>query len=177
MSDELEYDKQLREIELQTARMTLKVRQAELIEFEEKEANKARVTKIRVEALQKEQMERERRQKACAHKTGGKGKPGFLQGDGRHGYSIGYQVLPTGELYVLCLRCQKEWHHPAWVVKLEVYSTGKTEMTKARYEQMEKEYAMVMDWGHELTETNESSQFRVPLLDRINVSQIMSARP
>lgn len=169
--------RQIAEVELETAKRTLKVRMAENLEFEEKEANRARVTKIRVEAMLAEKRESERRQRACLHKTGGKGKEGFLAGDGEQGYSVAPVVLPTGELYMICLRCQKEWHHPAWLVKIEVYNTRSTTMTKARYAEIEKEYAEATGWGHKLTNVAEASQFRIPLLDRINVPQIMEARP
>jgi hypothetical protein len=169
------HEEQLKAIELQTAKMRMKIAQNEILEFEEKEENKARVAKIRVEAMRQEAAETNRRQTACKHKTGGKGKPGFLQGDGRHGYSVGHMVLPTGELYVMCIRCQKEWHHPNWLVKIEVYNTGKTTMTKARYHKLLAEYNEVLEWSHELTETAEASRFVVPLLDRIDVSKIQMA--
>lgn len=177
MSDEMTHEQKLKELEMKNALMRLKISEQEVIEFEEKEANKARITTIRVEAMRQEAAERERRQKACAHKTGGKGKDGFLQGDGTHGYTIAHQTLPTTEHYMFCLRCQKEWHHPLWIVKLEVFNTNKTEMTKARYAELEAEYAKVYEWGHEYTVDSEASLFRIPRLDRIDVPKIMSARP
>lgn len=171
------HEELLKEYELKNAIKRLKISEQEIIEFEEKEANKARVTRIRVEAMRQEDAERQRRQNACAHKTGGKGKEGFLQGDGSHGYTVAHHTLPTGEHYMLCTRCQKEWHHPLWMVKLEVFNTKKTEMTKAQYAKLEAEYATVFAYGHEYTVDGEASLFRIPLLDRIDVSKIMSARP
>jgi hypothetical protein len=172
-----EIKRQIALVELETAKRTLKVRMAENKEFEEREENNKRVTQIRVDATKREMAENERRRSACAHQTGGKNKEGFLKGDGEQGRAVAPSVLPTGELYFMCIRCQKEWHHPAWIVKIEVHDTGKTTMTKARYEQMAKEYAEVSGWGHKLTEQSEASQFRIPLLDRVNVAEIMASRP
>lgn len=171
-ASELTVDEQIKQVELQTARMNLKLSQQSLIEFEEKEDNKARITKIRVEAMQKEAEEHKRRQNACKHKTGGKGKAGFLSGDARHGYSVIHLVLPTTEAYVMCLRCQREWHHPNWTIKMEIFHTGNTEMTRAQYDKQLAGYAEAMEWGHELTEASEASLFTIPLLQRIDASQV-----
>jgi hypothetical protein len=172
-----ELDRIIKEVELETARQNLIVAQQQNREFREKQENNERITMMRGEAARAEQAENDRRRTACAHKTGGTNREGFIRGDGEQGYSVAPCVLPTGELYFMCLRCQKEWHHPAWVVKLEMFNTRKTTMTKARFEEMAKEYAEVQGWGHKLTNTAEASQFRIPLLDRINVQNVMETRP
>lgn len=169
-------DTEIKQLELEEKRVRLQVTRQEVAAFHEKESEKARITKIRVEAVQREREEAERRHRACKHKTGGKGKPGFLHGDGAKGYCVGQTVLPTGELYMTCSRCQKEWHHPSWIMKIEVVNTGKTTMTRTRYERMEADYNEALNWDHPYTEMMEASQFKIPLLERIDVTKIPFAK-
>lgn len=178
-AEELAFQQELKAIQLEEAKIRLEVAKAQAQEFREKEENKKRVSAIRVEAVKREQEENERRQKVCKHKTGGKGKAGFVNGDGTHGYTVLPCVLPTGELYLTCTRCQREWHHPAWTVKMEVFSSynKKTSMTKERYQKQLKEYEEALQWDHEYTEMMEASLFRIPALDQINVPKIMEAQP
>lgn len=165
-------DDEIKQLQLEEQRQRLEMTRQQVSEFNEKQEEKKRVTKIRVQAVKMEREEESRRQKQCRHKTGGKGKPGFLHGDGAKGYCVGQIVKPTGELYMLCSRCQKEWRHPSWVVKIEVYDTGKTTMTRSQYDRMLDEYNTALNWDHPYTEMQEASQFKVPLLDMIDVKKI-----
>lgn len=175
MSEKMTPQQEMEQLDLEVKRQTLEMTRQKVAEFNEKEEEKRRITRIRMVAIEKEQEERERRQNACRHKTGGKGKPGFLHGDGAKGYCVAQQVLPTGEVYLLCTRCQKEWHHPQWLVKIDVYNTGTTTMTKSGWDKMLAEYNEAMQWDHPYTETAEASQFKIPLLDRIDVSKVKLA--
>jgi hypothetical protein len=167
-----EDDKELREIELETAKIKQEIAKEDVRKFREQQADRERITRIRVIAVEKEAATNRERQEKCLHKTGGKGRQGFLRGDGRHGYCVGTLVLPTKEVYYLCSRCQKEWHHPMWVVKMQVYATGKTTVTKAQWDKMLKEYSEASQYDHPYTEMTEASLFNIPLLDKIDVSKI-----
>lgn len=168
----VDIDRELKELELEQRRQALQMTKQQVQQFNEEQENRERVTRIRSIAVEKEQEERERRQRACRHKTGGKGKQGFLQGDGAKGYCVGTLVLPMGEVYYLCSRCQKEWHHPNWIRKIEVLNTGKSKMTKSQFDKMLKEYEEAANWDHPYTEAAEASQFEVPLLKRIDPNKI-----
>lgn len=173
---ELSIDDEIKQLQLEEQRQRLEMTRQQVAEFNEKQEDRKRVTRIRVEAVKKEAEETQRRQKQCRHKTGGKGKPGFLHGDGAKGYCVGQIALPTGELYMLCSRCQKEWHHPSWIVKTEVYNTGKTTMTQSRFDRMEIEYNEALNWDHPYTEMMEASQFKIPMLEMIDVKKIPFAK-
>jgi hypothetical protein len=78
-------------------------------------------------------------QAGCRHMTGGEGRGGWFNGDGAlYGSSTAACQLPTGEVYYLCFRCQREWHHPSKRDVLE----GK--LTLEEYFAKEKEYDDVM---------------------------------
>lgn len=77
---------------------------------------------------------------------------------------------------MICTRCQREWHHPTWIVKREVYDTGKTTMTKSRYDRMLAEYNEALGWDHPYTEITESARFKVPMLDMIDINKIPLAK-
>src|SRR6267378_2167396 len=173
---ETSIEEQVKFYQLEEAKQRLEMTKQQVNEFKEKEADKERIRRIRVDAVKKEKQETERRQRQCRHKTGGKGKPGFLHGDGAKGFCVGQIALPTGELYLLCSRCQKEWHHPTWIVKIEVYNTGNTAMTQSQYDRMLTEYNEALNWDHPYTEMMEASQFKVPLLDMIDIKKIPLAK-
>lgn len=111
--------------------------------------NKAKAGRESHEAfLQKQRDE----QAACWHKTGGSGLGGFFAGDGAvYGSATAGLELPTGELYFLCVRCQREWHHPKWP---KLWPDGKERtgmravldglMTLAEYRQQEADFIAMM---------------------------------
>src|SRR5258706_7799850 len=73
-----------------------------------------RVWKARCADIAAQQAEEARIQTLCRHQTGGQDRKGFYAGDGDvYGFSVSRQTLPTSEIYGLCVRCGKEWHHPA----------------------------------------------------------------
>lgn len=105
---------------------------------------------------------------ACYHKSGGKGRAGFFQGDGRWGYTVATQVLPTSEVYFICFRCQNEWHMPK---KRDVINGVIT--VKQYYSAIEK-YNEVAAWPKPLydTESGEipgATLFRIPRLEQQRV--------
>ena len=168
----LTFKEELEALQLEEAMQRLELTKQQVQAFREEQQNRARVSKIRVEASAAEEAERKRRQGICKHKTGGKGKPGFLYGDGAKGYSISHQVLPTGEYYMMCIRCQKEWHHPMWQVKFEILDHGQTEMKRSEYDQQVREYQEALELDHPYTELAEASRFRIPRLDNIEMSKV-----
>ena len=146
-------------------------REEELTEYQNQKFRDDRETRNRMRdakteniAAEKDRIDRERR--ICKHKTGGMDKAGFFNGDGeRYGSCTALLKLPTGEVYALCFRCQKEWHEPS---KRSVI-TG--EMSLAQYYKALKEYNEVLEWPRKSFapwqgEICAASQFFIPKLQQ-----------
>lgn len=137
--------------------------------FADRQDEKKRVAKAKTEVMEANAESERIRRTACRHKTGGLGLHGFLNGDGKiYGYSSAPQILPTGEKYHLCIRCQNEWHMPK---KRDVLN-GR--ITLQQYYAQEREFQEVERWEHKTTETPNgeiagSILFRIPILDRQRV--------
>jgi len=87
--------------------------------FSEEREQRQKQIRETLRNIQQQHEENQRIHKMCHHKTGGKDRAGFFQGDGDvYGYCVSRQMLPTGEIYGLCFRCQKEWHSPIWWIDL-----------------------------------------------------------
>ena len=127
-----------------------------------------------------QQAEEARIQSLCQHNTGGKDRRGFYAGDGEiYGKCVSRQILPTGESYALCFRCEKEWHHPNFIEK---YYPGfgseklsgreaviKGAMQLSEYLKLEAEWKAAMGWKARTFEIAsgelpESVRFQIPAL-------------
>lgn len=144
-------------------------REVELVEsqnqvFQDQKTDKKRVADVKTAIIIEGRERIHGEQTRCQHKTGGKGLTGFHNGDGKQGYSVATQILPTGERYFICFRCQKEWHLPSKRAVL------KGEMTLAKYFEQEKLFNLVASWEKPLFETDDgefpgSVLFRIPRLE------------
>lgn len=156
-------DLELKRVELEQKRMALELTKRQVAEYKEQEQDAARKREIRVDAIKKEQESQKRLRSVCKHKTGGRGKAGFFSGDGRWGYCVTSQQLPTGEIYFMCFRCQKEWHMPK---KSDVISGA---LSMADYRKQAAEYADVAAWDKPYFggggEVCASVLFKIPALD------------
>src|SRR5580698_5758850 len=104
---------------LMKAERALEVVNEQNRKFTEEKEQKQKQIRTNLEQIAAQHAEDQRVKKLCRHKTGGKDRPGFFQGDGDiYGYAVSKQQLPTGEVYGLCFRCQKEWHDPDWWAEL-----------------------------------------------------------
>ncbi|MCU1305171.1 MAG: hypothetical protein JWQ87_5455 [Candidatus Sulfotelmatobacter sp.] len=113
--------------------------------FQDDKETRQRQVSSNLENIRKQDEENARVQKMCRHKTGGKDRQGFFMGDGDvYGFAVSKQILPTGEIYGLCFRCQKEWHNPIWTGGKRKVVNG--EMTLAQYVQQEREYKEMLSW-------------------------------
>lgn len=166
---------EIKRTEFESAKMRLALDTKALAQYREEEHTFKRNLEIRIAGIHANKETTEAIQKQCRHKTGGTGKPGFFRGDGKHGYCVNDQTLPWGEVYRLCLRCQKEWRHPDWIVKRAVANHQPVTMTKAEYTQILDEYMEALSWDVELNIPCEASLFKVPALDRINVQEHLVA--
>lgn len=109
--------------------------------FLDEKETRAKSAAAKTAAIKAEQEDNERIRKMCRHNTGGRDRQGFFLGDGEiYGRSVSKQQLPTGEIYGLCFRCQREWHRPS---KRKVI-TG--EITLAQYAQENREFDEMMSW-------------------------------
>jgi len=132
--------------------------------FEDDEETRKRMLKQRMDDIESTQARVRHEQSRCRHMTGGMDKPGFFNGDGdKYGTCTALLKLPTGEVYVLCFRCQKEWHMPS---KRDVID-GKISL--AQFVILSKEYNAAMAWPRKSFapwngEICEASQFHIPKL-------------
>ena len=142
------------------------------VDYQDKKAEKKRVADGKTIIIADENARIERERSICKHKTGGKGLPGFYNGDGKQGYAVATQQLPTGEKYFLCFRCQNEWHLPSKRAVL------KGELSLKDYRKLEAEYYAVAAWDKPLFETDSgmtpgSVLFRIPRLEEQKVKDDM----
>src|SRR5690242_14779166 len=85
---------------LRKAERELELVEAQNQEFADKREDRKRIAENKTKTLQQETERLERERSNCAHRTGGKDRAGFFNGDGSiYGYCVAPQVLPTGELY------------------------------------------------------------------------------
>ena len=156
-------DLELKRVELEQKRMALELTKRQVQEFKDKEQDEAKKRMVRIDAIKKAEETNRQVQSICKHKTGGRGKPGWFNGDGRWGYAVSPQKLPTGEIYFICFRCQKEWHMP----KKGDVVRGLISMEQ--YKAQAKEYMEVAAWDKPYFEGSEicaSVQFHIPELLR-----------
>ena len=150
---------------LRKAERELELVESQNQEFQDKREDKKRIAENKTQVLKEENERLAREKRNCAHKTGGKDRAGFFNGDGSiYGYCVAPQVLPTGEVYFICFRCQQEWHRPSKRAVLD----GK--MTLAEYRRQEEEYNTVSRWPKKSFETTNgefpgSILFRIPKLE------------
>jgi hypothetical protein len=149
-------------------------------QFADQKEQRQRESKVKRENIAQEYAENQRIKGLCKHKTGGKDRQGFYQGDGDiYGYAVARQQLPTKEFYVLCFRCQREWHSPIWWAELpdgsrlfdgrRAVMDGK--MPLPLYFRQEREYREAMEWPAKTFEGiggewPASSTFNIPKLDQ-----------
>jgi hypothetical protein len=133
-------------IVMRNSEVNLELLQEQTQKHLENKAEAARRAKQLRDQCAKDQAENERVKRLCFHKTGGQDKKGFFSGDGQiYGYSISREVLPHGEVYGLCVRCQSEWHSPQWRWGHDDRKSGRRavldgDMTLVEYFQQEADY-------------------------------------
>jgi len=163
---EAEISRRMTIVALQKAERELEVVQAQNQEYVDQKETKERMAKAKTESIKAEQQRQESERRACKHKTGGLGMPGILNGDGDiYGYAVARQVLPTGEVYGLCFRCQKEWHMPSKRAVID----GRLSLIE--YVQQEKEYNEMLKWPAKTFDTPNgelagSIRFNIPALQK-----------
>jgi hypothetical protein len=141
-------------------------------EFQDKKVEKQRVAASKTIIIADEQERIQRERNTCKHKSGGKGLPGFFNGDGKWGYSVATQELPTGEVYYICFRCQEEWHLPKKRDVITAFTKhGLKEGMKAltEYRKRAAKYYEVAAWDKPLFNTDSgvipgSVKFHIPRL-------------
>ncbi len=141
--------------------------------FQDKKSEAKRVAEAKSIIIEDEQNRLDRERNMCKHKTGGKGLTGYFNGDGKQGYSVSTQQLPTKEVYFICFRCQKEWHLPSKRKVLDARLKGHKEglIALAKYQKEEAEYYKVAAWDKPLFETDSgvtpgSVLFIIPRLEQ-----------
>jgi hypothetical protein len=105
----LEAEREELELELLREQVsTMKARREQRI------VERARMAQVFKANEQNEKM----RRAVCRHHKGGKGSQGFLNGNDKD-YSVIKHTYPTGELVVMCTRCQNEWRKPPLELRKE----------------------------------------------------------
>lgn len=134
-------------------------------EYQIKKREKIRMREIAIANSAAERAKIQAEQGGCNHKTGGQGLAGWFQGDGAiYGSSTAALQLPTGEIYYLCFRCQKEWHRPS----KRAFLNGT--ITLFEYQDQEKEYIDASRWSRKSFEPWNgeicaSARFNIPALE------------
>jgi hypothetical protein len=151
-------------INLRKAEREVEVIEAQNEEFQQTKEEKQRIAEVNRITQEEENARLSAERDGCFHKSGGKGRAGFFKGDGRWGYTVATQILPTSEVYYLCFRCQKEWHMP----KKRDVITGK--ITLSQYYAQLKEYNDVATWPKPLYDTENgdipgATRFTIPKLE------------
>lgn len=111
---------ELVELELQEKRLSLRVKQAELVDMEERLAERElKRANIKAEAYTKgatmaaNDAVKGKHQKRCNHKKGGNGAAGIVGGKGDSpDYALLVHTFANGDTWVKCLRCHKTWKPP-----------------------------------------------------------------
>lgn len=148
--------------------------------FSEVKEQRQRQIRVNLENIAREYAENERIRKMCKHQTGGKDRQGFFAGDGDiYGYAVSKQQLPTGEIYGLCFRCQKEWHSPQWWATMPDGSSvfdGRRAVVEKKlpltsYFKQEREFKEMLSWTCKTFEGNAGElpgghMFLIPKLQR-----------
>jgi len=145
------------------AQKALELTEEDLRTHADKKEERARQAAARTQIIEDENDRLTRERGLCKHLTGGKGMAGLLNGDGRQGASISKQILPTGELYAICVRCTREWRKPSKRAVIE----GK--MTFEAYQKQMREYiwAVTVDaplFASDSGQPQASVTFRIPKL-------------
>lgn len=110
MTDE-EMDAEIRRIELETKRITLRQAKAGLQKFDDDEKTKLRKAEAAQKALRAEAFGKKQTAAQCVHQLGGYGNEDTYNGDDKP--SIVISDLPiAGMRMVMCIRCPKEWRSP-----------------------------------------------------------------
>lgn len=175
LTDE-ELGRRIRLTELKERERNLELVESQNTKFQEEKAEKKRVADSKTVIIEQENERLNRERSICKHKSGGKGLPGFFNGDGKQGYSVATQQLPTKETYFICFRCQKEWHQPSKRVVIDAYkkSAALGREALAKYRKEEAEYFTVASWDKPLFETDSgttpgSTLFLIPRLEEQKV--------
>jgi hypothetical protein len=149
-------------------------------EFSQKQEAAESKAKAGRDAMLAEQDRIKAEQQGCRHMTGGEGRGGFFAGDGAlYGSATSVQGLPTGEYYILCCRCQREFHDPSicscgYLNRNPDFPTKRRviegKCTIADYDQAKREYVEALNWtrksfGPLNGEYQTASTFRIPALE------------
>jgi len=84
-------------------------------------------------ALARDREQEKRKQEACVHRKGGKGKDGIYNGNDAN-YAVITHTLSHGPTIVVCQRCGKIWEPPARLPK------GASKELRAQYVEQMAEY-------------------------------------
>lgn len=106
-----EIDREIREINLETARMTRAQAKQAIQKFSDDEANRKRKSESAQRALRAEAHGKKMTAAQCAHKLGGFGNEDTFSGDDKPSIVITDLPIP-GMRLVMCVRCPKEWRSP-----------------------------------------------------------------
>lgn len=111
---------ELKQIELESARLELALKQANLVDMQERlQERELKRANIRQEAYTKGSTlaalaeGKTKNQRRCNHKKGGQGANGVVGGKGDSpDYAILAHTYANGDTWVKCLRCHKTWKPP-----------------------------------------------------------------
>lgn len=113
-------NEELKAIELESAKLELQLKQANLVDMQERlQERELKRANVRQEAYTKGSTlaalasNKATNQKRCNHKKGGNGAHGVVGGQGDDSqYAVLKHTFANGDTWVKCLRCHKTWKPP-----------------------------------------------------------------
>lgn len=128
---------ELKELELQTARLILRERTANLQDVEERLAEREMIRDVKRQrsftngqTLKQLAAADKATQKRCNHRKGGNGVNGILGGQGDDSqYAVADHMFCNGDRWIKCMRCGKTWKPvmPHWFETKEGYDGAMAE--------------------------------------------------
>lgn len=145
-----EYDSELKELELQAAKLGILEREANLQDVKERLAeremlrdNKRQRSYINGQTLKQNNNSDKAKQRACTHKKGGKDIQSYVNGKGNDQYyAIVQHMFCNGDIWITCQRCHQTWMPPA----RSTFTDAKGVFDKEGYEAAQKHYEEVLEW-------------------------------
>lgn len=130
MADETRRDElseEERRTELEFKRLQMQLIRQQLNEAKEKEEDRKVRMERQLRELEANKLIEANRQSNCKHRKGGKNLVNFLNGNDSQ-YSVVRITYPTGDVVIMCTRCQKEYRKPPVELKKSNPSRYRTEL-------------------------------------------------
>lgn len=104
----MDVSKELEALRLEREKLELEDLRTKVEETRKRKEARLRAAEQQERDIKEAQRQEKLRQEACQHRKGGTDLEGIVNGNSPD-YSIIKHMMPWGELFVMCTRCQKQW--------------------------------------------------------------------